>query len=162
MSHNFFHQAVKLPQWREAMKVDLDVMELNKTWSVVPLPVGKHSVGCRWIFKIKCNSDGSIERHKACLVARGYTQQQGLDYFDTFSPVAKIVIVKVLLALATYHNWHLTQLNVNNAFLNGDLFEEVYIDLPLGYEVPTTAKQGERLVCRLHKSIYGLKQASRQ
>lgn len=129
----FFHQAVKLPQWREAMKLELEAMECNNTWSVVPLPQGKHTIGCRWIYKTKYKSDGTVESHKACLVAKGYTQQEGLDYFDTFSPVAKIVTVKVLLALASYQSWHLVQLDVNNAFLNGDLFEEVYMDLPLGY-----------------------------
>ena len=103
----YYHQAVKFPQWREAMEAELAAMELNNTWSVTTLPQGKNSVGCRWIYKIKHRSDGSIERHKAHLVAKGYTQQEGVDYVDTFSPVAKLVTVKVLLALAASHNWSL-------------------------------------------------------
>ena len=120
---------------REAMKVELDAMELNNTWFVVPLPAGKHTIGCRWIYKIKYKSDGSVDRHKARLAAKGYTQQEGIDFLDTFSPVAKMVTIKVLLALgAASQNWSLHRLDVNNAFLNGDLFEEVYIDFLLGYK----------------------------
>ena len=153
----FYQQAVKYPQWKEAMTAELAAMDSNNTWTVTTLPKGKHSIGCKWIYKIKYKSDGSVERHKARLVAKGYTQQEGIDFIETFSPVAKLVTVKILLALAAVNKWHLVQLDVNNAFLNGDLFEEVYMDLPLGYP-----RQGENLVCKLHKSIYGLKQASRQ
>ena len=138
-------------------------MEANHTWSVVSLLLGKHSIGCKWVYKIKYHSNGTIDRYKARLVAKGYTQQEGVDFLDTFSPVAKIVTVKVLLALASVHKWHIVQMDVNNAFLNGDLFEEVYMDLPLGYKVPSqTSNSSGKLVCQLHKSIYGLKQASRQ
>ncbi|XP_075480740.1 uncharacterized protein LOC142521421 [Primulina tabacum] len=86
----FYHQAVQLPQWREAMKAELDAMEANSTWTMVPLPPGKHAIGCRWVYKIKYMSDDSVDRHKARLMAKGYTQQEGIDFFETFSPVAKI------------------------------------------------------------------------
>ena len=132
-------------------------MEDNHTWSVAPLPEGKHSIGCRWVYKVKYKSNGQVDRYKARLVAKGYTQQAGIDFLDTFSPVAKLTTVRILLSIAAVKNWSLLQLDINNAFLNGDLFEEVYMDLPLGYPV-----QGEKLVCKLHKSIYGLRQASRQ
>ena len=137
-------------------------MESNHTWSVIPLPLGKHSIGSKWVYKIKYKSDGSIERYKARLVAKGYNQQEDIDFLDTFSPVAKLVTVEVLLALAATHNWPLIQLDVNNAFLNGDLFEEVYMDLPLGYCSKPGSPSSSKMVCKLRKSIYGLKQASRK
>ena len=136
------------------MQAELVATESKQTWSIVPLPPNKHSIGCKWVYKIKYKFDGTIERYKARLVAKGYNQHEGIDFLDTFSPVAKHVIVKILLALAATHNWHLIQLDVNNAFLHGDLFEEVYMDLPLGYcSNISSSNFASRLVCQLHKSI---------
>ena len=96
----FFHQAVAFPEWRKAMDEELKAMEDNNTWSLVPLPQGKHTIGCRWVYKIKYRQDGSVDRYKACLVAKGYTQQARIDFLDTFSPVAKFTTIHVLLAIA--------------------------------------------------------------
>lgn len=158
----FYHEAVPFAHWRDAMNSELQAMEDNKTWTVVPLPCTHHSIGCKWVYKIKHKYDGSIERYKARLVAKGYTQQEGLDYIETFSPVAKLVTVKVLLTLVVHYNWPLIQLDVNNAFLHGNLLEEVYMDIPLRYKHGVVVSKGEKMVCKLQKSIYGLKQTSRQ
>ncbi|KAJ8754375.1 hypothetical protein K2173_002826 [Erythroxylum novogranatense] len=107
------------------MKQEIDALQSNATWEVVPLPQGKRPIGCKWVFRIKYNSDGTIERYKARLVAKGYSQREGIDYQETFSPVAKHVTVRVVIALASQNNWPLLQLDVYNAFLQGDLHEEV-------------------------------------
>lgn len=157
-----YHEAQKSQAWCTAMQNELDAMATNNTWTVTPLPPGKHTVGCKWTYRIKYDANGNVERYKARLVAKGYTQQEGLDFSETYSPVAKLVTVKTLLAVAAAHNWNLLQLDINNAFLHGDLFEEVYMDLPLGYQPPSSPTSTSRFVCRLNKSIYDLKQASRQ
>lgn len=152
-----YREATSDPNWRGAMAKDIAALEANHTWQVVLLPSGKQPIGCRWVYKIKYKADGSIERFKARLVAKGYIQQYGIDYEDTFSPVTKIVTVRCLLAIAAAKNWHLHQMDVRNAFLQGDLHEEIYMTIPQGF-----ARQHGNFACKLLKPLYGLKQASRQ
>jgi len=152
-----YKQAILSPEWINAMNAELQALAANNTWHLTKLPPGKVAIGCRWVYQIKHKADGTVERYKARLVAQGYTQQEGVDFFDTFSPVAKLTTMRLLLAIAAAHGWFLKQLDVDNAFLHGDLNEEVYMKLPPGLQ-PEFSNQ----VCRLQKSLYGLRQASRQ
>ncbi|PKI62383.1 hypothetical protein CRG98_017189 [Punica granatum] len=138
------------------MAEEIHALELNKTWTVEQLPTGKRPIGCKWVFKVKRRADGSVERYKAWLVAKGFTQVEGIDFHETFAPVAKLVTVRCLLTVAVARGWIIHQMDVNNAFLHGDLEEEVYMELPPGI---SASKKGD--VCRLRKSLYGLRQASR-
>ena len=144
-------------QWQEAIKAEFNSLEKNKTWLLTPLPPNRKSISSKWIFKIKTKADGSLDKYKARLVARGFTQIQGIDYTDTFSPVVKLNSIKVLLALATQHNFEIHQLDVKTAFLNGFIEEDIYMSIPEGYSVPSNSD----MVCKLKKSLYGLKQSSR-
>jgi Reverse transcriptase (RNA-dependent DNA polymerase) len=122
-----------------------------------PEALGKKAVGCKWVFTVKQNPEGRVERYKARLVAKGYSQTYGIDYDETFTPVAKMSTVRTLISLAANGGWKLHQLDVKNAFLHGDLLEEVYMEVPPGFG--TKQKVGK--VCRLKMSLYGLKQSPR-
>jgi Reverse transcriptase (RNA-dependent DNA polymerase) len=152
-----FEEAEKKEEWREAMKADINAIENNNTWKLVPLPEDKKTIGVKCVFRTKYNSDNTIQKHKARLVVNGYAQEYGIDYEETFSPVARIESVRLVLALAAQLKATVFQLDVKSAFLNGDLTREVYIDQPPGFE----KKGKENQVYRLLKALYGLKQAPR-
>jgi hypothetical protein len=127
----------------------------NDTWSLIPCPAGANVVTGKWIFRHKLNSDGSLALYKARWVVRGFTQQAGVDYGETFSPVVKPATIRVVLSLACSHNWPINQMDVKNAFLHGELEETVYAQQPSGFVDPHFPHH----ICRLNKSLYGLKQA---
>ncbi|MCO5570725.1 hypothetical protein L7F22_024453 [Adiantum nelumboides] len=117
------------------MDEEMAAHDANETWDLVPLPKDKNMIGCKWVYKVKDNSDGSVSRYETRLVAKGYAQTYGMDYKETFSPVAKMAIVCVVIAVAASKGWLLHQMDVKNAFLHGDLQEEVYMEQPpQGYE----------------------------
>ena len=148
-----YKSAIKAPIWLQGMQDEIHALHTQGTWSLIPLPEKRNLVGCKWIFKIKHHSDGSIARHKAWLVTKGFSQEPGLDYGDTFSPVVKPTTIRLVLVLAAHFNWPLRQLDVKNAFLHGILQEEVDMSQPSGFE----DSLHPHLVCKLHKSLYGLK-----
>ncbi|KAK2457784.1 putative mitochondrial protein [Trifolium repens] len=150
-------QALRDPDWRSAMQAEFDALHRNNTWELVGRSSAPNLVGCKWVFRIKRNPDGSIDRYKARLVAKGFHQRPGCDYTETFSPVVKPVTIRIILALAVRQGWSVRQLDVNNAFLQGTLNEEVYMDQPPGF----VNKSFPDHVCRLKKALYGLKQAPR-
>ena len=151
------NKALSHPGWRQAMLDEMPALHSIGTWDLVVLPFGKFPIGCRWVYTVKAGPDGQVDRLKARLVAKGYTQVYGFDYGDTFSPVAKIASVRLLLSMAAMCSWPLFQLDIKNVFLHGDLPEEVYMEQPLGF-----VAQGESgLVCRLRRSLYGFKQSPR-
>ena len=133
------------------MQEELQALERTHTWDLVDPPSNKTLVQCKWVYKIKTHSDGSIEWYKAHLVAKGFTQEYGIDYEETFALVARITSVHTLLAIAATQKWTLSQMDVKIAFLNGDLEEEVYMQPPPGYICPPNK------VCLLQKALYGPK-----
>lgn len=127
-------EALDDPNWKLEVLDELNALKKNETCEVVSLPHDKKKVGCKWVFTIKCKANGSVKRYKARLAAKGFTQTYGIDYQETFAQVAKLNSIRVLLSLVANFNWHLHQLDVKNAFLNGELEEEVFMSLPLGFE----------------------------
>lgn len=137
------------------MEEEFKSLNKNKTWTLVPRPPNKELIGCKWVFNIKNDASGNPIRYKARLVAKGYTQQYQVDYDETFAPVAGITSFRFLLAIANKFNLKVHHMDVKTAFLNGKLDEEIYMRAPEG--MPNE----ENMVCKLNKSLYGLKQAAR-
>eukprot|EP00873_Tetraselmis_striata_P037639 jgi/Tetstr1/457903/TSEL_044421.t1 len=143
-------------EWRASIVSELRSLRARNTFAYARLPVGRHAIGNKWVFKVKANSDGSVNRFKARLVAQGFSQQAGVDYHATFSPVVKLSTLRTCLAVAAARGMHIHQIDIETAFLNASLKEEIYMRQPKG------AEDGTDNVLRLLKSIYGLKQASRE
>ena len=152
-----FSQAIKHKEWRNAMAQEFSALQRCGTWTLVPYHRAMNLLPNKWVFKIKRRADGSIERHKARLVANGFHQQSGIDYTETFSPVVKHSTIRLVLSLAVSRRWHVRQLDVQNAFLHGYLNEDVYMKQPPGF----VDNQYPNYVCKLQRSLYGLKQAPR-
>ena len=155
-----FREAIARPdgqQWEQAARDEYKSIQDAGTWTLTGLPPGRRTIGCKWVFKLKRKADGTIDRYKARLVAKGYAQTEGVDYQETFAPVAKFSAIRALLAMAAHFDLELHQMDVRTAFLNGDLDHDIYMTQPEGFTVPGQ----EHLVCKLQKSLYGLKQAGR-
>ena len=139
------------------MESKLDSMYSNQVWDLVKAPNGIKLVGCKWVYKRKKGIDGKVETFKARLVAKGYTQKEGIDHEETFSPVAMLKFIRILLSITAHYDYEIWQMDVKTTFPNGNLDEEIYMMQPEGF----IAKNQEHMVCKLKRSIYGLKQASR-
>lgn len=149
-------QALSNPDWLAAMKEEYSALMKNNTWSLVKLPSTRKAIGYKWVYRIKENPDGTINKYKARLVAKGFHQQYGFDFKETFSPVVKPVTIRIILTLALTFRWDIKQIDINNVFLHGHLNEEIYMLQPPGFEA-----SDKSLVCKLNRSLYGLKQGRR-
>ncbi|KAK1646858.1 hypothetical protein QYE76_064663 [Lolium multiflorum] len=153
------HEALVDPDWVIAMQEELECFTRNEVWSLVERPKDHriNVIGTKWVFKNKQDEDGIVIRNKARLVAQGFAQIEGMDFEDTFAPVARLEAIRLLLAFASFHNFKLYQMDVKSAFLNGPLKETAYVAQPPGFEDPCRPNH----VYLLHKALYGLKQAPR-
>jgi hypothetical protein len=156
-SYNEAMECADADKWMTAIHEEMSSLLKMNTWDVTELPPGRKAIGTKWVFKTKTNSAGEIVRYKARLVIQGFSQVEGIDFFETYAPVANIITVRTILAVATSLDWELEQMDVDTAFLNAPVEEEIYAAMPPGYvqHSPT----GGRLVYRLRRSLYGLKQA---
>ena len=151
-------ESSKSQEWIDAMSEEIKSMKDNDVWDLVPLPEGVKPIGCKWIFKTKRDSKGDVERYKAPIVTKGYTQKEGIDYKETFSLVSSKDSYRIIIALVAHFDLELHQMDVKTAFLNGDIDETIYMVQPKNFVSGDT----KRMVCKLKKSIYGLKQAPLQ
>ena len=149
--------ALENESWIEAMNEEIEQIEKNKTWTIVPRPKDKNVIGTKWGFKNKLNEDGKVSRNKARLVCKGYSQEEGINYGETFAPIARLEGVRTILAYAAHKGFKVYQMDVKSTFLNGILDEEVYIEQLESFIDPDK----RNMVCKLHKALYGLKQPPR-
>jgi hypothetical protein len=149
-----YRDAILHPEWQHAMAEEIAALEWTSMWDLLPCPPRVRPITCKWVYKVKTRSDGSLKRYKARLVARGFQQEHGRDYDETFAPVAHMTTIHTLLTVAYVREWSISQLDVKNVFLNGEL-HDVRMRPPPGYSVP------EGMICYLRRSLYGLKQAHR-
>ena len=145
-------------KWQEAMDAEMKSIMQHETWELVELPKNKKAIGCRWLFKVKKNADGTVNKYKARLCAKGFTQRLGVDFTETFAPVAKMTSIRTMLAIAAEKDLEIQQFDIDTAFLYGKINEELYMDQPDGY----VNEDKPKYVCKLKKSLYGTKQAARQ
>jgi hypothetical protein len=145
-----YEDAVTDENWSSAIKYELSALIKNNTWDLTALPSHKKAIGCKWVLKLKLHANGTVERYSARLVAKGFTQYEGIDYMDTFNPVVKMTTIRIFIAISASQNWLLFQLDINIAFLYGDLNEKVYMKPHSGLELPHP-----NLVCKLQTSLYG-------
>ena len=143
-------------KWLIAMKLEIDSMYENQVWTLVDPPEGIKLIGCKWVFKKKTDMEDKVVTYKARLVAKGYCQRQGVNYDETFSPIAMLKSIRTLLTITAHYNYEIWKMDVKMTFLNRNISEDVYMTEPEGFK----SKNGNK-VCNLQKSIYGLKQASR-
>jgi hypothetical protein len=147
-----FQEVVEEDCWRFAMEEEIRAIQKNDTWELTTLPSNQKVIGVEWVYKIKHTTEGEVSRYKARIVAKGYKQKYG-DYEEVFAPIARLDMVRLLIALAAHHNWKIYQLDVKSAFLNGILEEEVYVQQPKGFIM----EGEESKVYHLKKALYGLK-----
>jgi histone deacetylase 1/2 len=148
-------EALSDTNWKQDMQNEYDTLLANSTWHLVPPCSNKNIINCKWVYCIKKHADGTTDRYKAFLVAKGFKQRYDIDYEDTFSPVVKNPTVRLVLSISVSKGWSLTQLDLKNMFLHGVLEEDVYMKEPPGFQSSTTPNY----VCKLDKALYGLKQA---
>jgi hypothetical protein len=152
-----FEEAFQMKEWADAMTEEYQSIIKNDVWEIVSRSKSKDVISSKWFFKIKHAADGSIEKYKARFVARGFSQKEGIDYEETFAPVARYTSIRTIITLAAKMKWKLHRMDVKKAFLNGVIEEELYIEQPQGFEVEDRKSH----VCKLKKALYGLKQAPR-
>jgi hypothetical protein len=139
------------------MVEEMDALDKNEAWDIVEFPARRKYVGSKWLFKKKFNAQGKVEKYKARLVAKGYSQVEGIDFGEIFSPVAKLTSIRFILSIFVSFDLEVEQMDVKTTFLHGDLEEEIYMKQPEGFVV----KGKKELICKLKKSLYGLKQSPR-